>query len=154
MTSTNDSDQMNIQEDDSKKEIGGCLSLIILASLGLLIFTVLFSGGAFLYIKYENYVAKKAPQTAEEIRAEKIDKSFSSWDGSHYELTRLIKKSMHDPSSYKHVKTRHECDTYTCNSLLVRTSYRGKNLFGGTVLNRVTARVDLEGNLIEVISQQ
>ncbi len=114
---------------------------------------VLF-GGIYLYNSFHTYQEKQKPKTPEQVRAEKIEKQFSSFDGSHYKLTRLIKEAMHYPDSYEHVKTRHECDTYTCETLLVRTSYRGQNAFGATVLNRVTARVDMDGNLLEVVSQE
>jgi Na+-translocating ferredoxin:NAD+ oxidoreductase RnfG subunit len=83
-------------------------------------------------------------------RKEKVEKQFSSWDGSHPGLTRLIKKSMNDPDSYEHVETRFRDDD---NSILVITEFRGKNAFGGKVKNIVSARVDFEGNVIEVISQ-
>lgn len=86
--------------------------------------------------------------TKTETRQEKIEKHFSSWDGSHYGLTKEIKKSMHDPKSYDHVKT-----TYRDNGdhLVVTTVFRGKNLFGGVIQNSVTAKVDLNGNVIEII---
>lgn len=93
-------------------------------------------------------------KTVEEINTEKRKKSFSPWNGSHYGLTMLIKQSMHNPSSYEHISTRHEWDTYEKNSLLVRTSYRGKNVFGALVKNRVVARVDLDGNVTEIVLQE
>ena len=83
-------------------------------------------------------------------RKEKVEKQFSAWDGSHPGLTRLIKKSMNDPDSYEHVETRFRDDG---NSIFVITEFRGKNAFGGKVKNTVSARVDFEGNVIEVISQ-
>ena len=62
----------------------------------------------------------------------------------------MIKKSMNDPDSYEHVETRFRDDG---NSIFVITEFRGKNAFGGKVKNTVSARVDFEGNVIEVISQ-
>lgn len=90
------------------------------------------------------------PKTAEEIRKERLENGFSVWDGSHRGLTAIIKKSMNDPKSYEHVKT-----TYNDNGdhLIVRTTFRGKNAFGGVVLNSITAKTDLDGRVIEVIAQ-
>lgn len=90
------------------------------------------------------------PKTSEEIRKEKIEILFSAWDGSHRGLTDVIKKSMNDPSSYKHDETVYwDKGDY----LLVKMSFRGKNAFGGVVMNWVKAKVDLNGNVIEIIEQ-
>ncbi len=57
---------------------------------------------------------------------------------------------MHDPSSYKHVETFYgDYDNY----LVIETKFRGKNAFGGIVTNSIKAKVDLNGNVIEVLSQ-
>ena len=135
---------------EAKREI----DLVNLFVIAISAFLILFIGWAYLGDKYDNYVASKKPKTAHEIKEEKIEKLFSAYDGHHYGLTRMIKNAMHDPSSYDHIATRHECDTDTCNSLLVRTSYRGKNAFGAIVKGRIVARVDLEGNITEIVSQE
>lgn len=91
-----------------------------------------------------------APKTAKETRTEQIEEHFSKWDGSHRGLTNYIKKSMNDPDSYKHEKTVYfDRGDY----LLVETTFRGKNAFGALVKNSVTAKVDLNGNVIEIISK-
>ena len=41
----------------------------------------------------------------QEKKVKMIESQFSTWNGSHIELSRLIKDSMHDPSSYEHVET-------------------------------------------------
>ncbi len=57
---------------------------------------------------------------------------------------------MNDPDSYEHVETRYgDKGTY----LIVTTTFRGKNAFGGVARNTVTAKVDLEGNVLEIVSQ-
>ena len=90
------------------------------------------------------------PKTPEEARTAQIEKHFSAWDGSHNGLTKVIKESMNDPNSYEHVETRYgDKGDY----LIVTATFRGKNAFGGVVKNSVTAKVDLNGNVIEVISQ-
>ena len=88
--------------------------------------------------------------TPGDSRKEQIEKQFSSWDGSHRGLTKLIKASMNDPKSYDHVDTVYVDEG---DSLKVKTTFRGKNAFGGVVINWIWARVDFEGNVIEVISQ-
>lgn len=76
---------------------------------------------------------------------------FSIWDGSLPSLEKRIKDSMNDPSFYQHVKTVY---SDSGEYILVTTNFRGKNGFGGVVLNQVTAKVDLHGNVIGVISQE
>ncbi len=88
--------------------------------------------------------APAAPPSREEI----IQRQFSAWDGSHRNLERLIKAAMNDPDSYEHDETRYIDNGDT---LTVLTSYRGKNAFGGVVRASVTAVVDLEGNVIEIV---
>lgn len=91
-----------------------------------------------------------APRTKEETRKEQLSEHFSVWDGSHRGLTTVIRTTMHDPSSYKHVKTVYWDKG---DHLIVKTTFRGKNVFGGVVKNWVKAKVDLNGNVIEIISQ-
>lgn len=100
--------------------------------------------------------AKKQDEEAEAAVAKALDRQksiksqFSSWDGSHRNLERLIKKSMNDPDSYEHDSTSY---LDRKDHLLVQTSFRGKNAFGGVVKNTVIAIVDLNGNILEVIKQ-
>lgn len=95
---------------------------------------------------------RKAEESARlaAARKKRIESGFSSWDGSHIKLTRVIKDSMNDPKSYKHAETGW---WDMGDHLVVKTSFRGKNAFGGTVLNWVKAKCDLDGNVIEVIEQ-
>jgi len=81
-------------------------------------------------------------------RKEEIEKQFSGWDGSHFELTEYIKDNMNNPKSYEHVET-----VYVDNDdfLIVATKFRGENAFGGTVINTVRAKVDLNGNILEIL---
>jgi len=90
------------------------------------------------------------PKTPEEQRKERIEKGFSGWDGSHRALTKLIKQSMNDPDSYDHVETVYWDKK---DHLIVRTTFRGKNAFGGVVKNWVKAKCDLDGNVIGVLEQ-
>ncbi len=89
-------------------------------------------------------------KTPEEIRYEQIRKAFSSWDGSHTGLEKIIKKSMNDPSSYEHIETRYSDKG---DHLVVSSSFRGKNSFGALVKNTVVAKTDIQGNVLEIISK-
>lgn len=98
---------------------------------------------------------KKAADAAEEQRlaAERkkmIEAQFSAWDGSHRNLEKMIKNSMNDPDSYQHVETRY---WDMKDHLVVITTFRGKNAFGGVVKNSVKAKVDLNGNVLKVLEQ-
>ncbi|MEX0998399.1 MAG: hypothetical protein WD000_00340 [Thermodesulfobacteriota bacterium] len=98
--------------------------------------------------------AEEAEKAREELekqqRKEKIEKQFSAWDGSHRELTKFIQESMNDPDSYDHVETKYLDKE---DHLIVITTFRGKNAFGGTVANTVTAKVSLDGEVLEILGQ-
>ena len=105
----------------------------------------------------ENQEAERREQTEKQeaenkaARQKLIKAQFSAWDGSHSTLTKAIKKSMNDPDSYKHDETKY-IDQGAI--LLVTTSFRGKNAFGAVVRETVTAKVDLQGNVLEVIGRK
>lgn len=84
-------------------------------------------------------------------RRELIERQFSVWDGSHTGVTQAIKASMNDPKSYDHVETVFwDRGDY----LLIRTRFRGKNAFGGVILNTVNAKVDFQGNVLDIALQE
>jgi hypothetical protein len=93
---------------------------------------------------------RKANLTPEEARKEELSKLFSGWDGSLPALTSQIKNAMNDPDSYDHVETVY---WDMKDHLIVQTTFRGKNKFGGVVKNSVKAKVDLLGNVIGIIDQ-
>lgn len=91
-----------------------------------------------------------AKKSVIEARIKRLESQFSPWDGSHRSLERAIQKSMNDPDSYEHVET-----TYRDmgDSLIVSTTFRGKNGFGAVVKNTVVAQVDLDGNILSILSE-
>lgn len=102
---------------------------------------------------------KSTPPTAAEIEAQKVvkekedrkellQKSFSAWDGSHIKLEEYIKNSMNDPKSYEHVETLY---WDRGEHLIVLSKFRGKNAFGGVVLNQVRAKVGINGEVIKIL---
>lgn len=94
------------------------------------------------------YTGVKVITKEAQARIEAIKKQFSVWDGSHRELTRVIKDSMNDPGSYEHVNTTYRDSG---DHLIVTTTFRGKNAFGAIVVNTVNAKVSLSGDVIEVL---
>ena len=92
------------------------------------------------------YFSAPAPQS----REAQLKVHFSSWDGSHRGLTEVIKASMNDPNSYEHVDTVYRDKV---DHLIVTTTFRGKNKFGGVVENWIKATVDLEDNVLEILEQ-
>jgi tetratricopeptide (TPR) repeat protein len=89
-----------------------------------------------------------AEQQAKEAREKKVQGQFSSLSGAHRIFERLIKASMNDPDSYEHVETR-----YIDKGEYVRVfaTFRGKNAFGGIIIDTATADFSLSGDLLRVI---
>ncbi|WP_313473974.1 hypothetical protein [Stutzerimonas kunmingensis] len=97
-------------------------------------------------------LAKEEEQRAQAAaeRRKRVEAQFSAWDGSHRGLERLVKQSMNDPDSYEHDQTKF---VDKGDYLVVFMTFRGRNGFGGMVRNEVVANVDLNGNVLEVLSQ-
>jgi hypothetical protein len=98
----------------------------------------------------EKFEKEKQEQLAIEARKKNIDEQFSAWDGSHRNLERVIKKAMNDPDSYEHAETVYSDRE---DHLVVKTTYRGKNAFGGVVKNYVKAKVSLEGQILKILDE-
>lgn len=96
--------------------------------------------------------AKKAEEKRQEWekRIKELEQSFSTWDGSHINLTKFIKSNMNDAKSYEHVDT-----TYIdkVDHLIVTTKFRWNNAFGAKVINTITAKISIGWEIIEIISQ-
>lgn len=107
---------------------------------------------AFIWIipkDKENKSEAKSEPVKVATHKDSIDVQFSKWDGSHINLERYIKKQMNDPSSYEHDETNYwDMKTY----LVVVTSFRGKNAFGGIVKQTIKAKVDMMGNVEEIMN--
>jgi len=82
-------------------------------------------------------------------RSELINSQFSGWDGSHRELKNYITGSMNDPESYEHIETKY---VDKGDNIIIITRFRGNNAFGGKVVNTIRAKVDLQGNIIEILN--
>lgn len=57
---------------------------------------------------------------------------------------------MNDPDSYEHDETVY---WDMGDHLVVKTTYRGKNAFGGVVRNFVKAKVSLDGDILQILDQ-
>jgi hypothetical protein len=128
--------------------------------LGLIVGGIFFIG-SFLFLFYQAEGRLPFTSTADKIqvtinnpeqdRKDIIEKQFSSWDGSHRKLETIIKASMNDPANYQHVKTVYwDKKDY----IMVKTTFRGKNAFNATVTNTITAKVGIDGEIIELIENE
>lgn len=75
---------------------------------------------------------------------------FTGLDGYNLELVRLVKENLNDPDSFEHVETGFKIlDDYA----LVVMKYRAKNQFNAKVLTRVTAKINFDCQVIEIINE-
>ncbi len=98
-------------------------------------------------MELEALIAYKDDNIKKEVNKLKVNRQFSSWDGSHKNLEKYIKKNMNNPKSYEHVETKYQIND---NSITIYTKFRGTNAFNAVVTNEAIATADLEGNLLEV----
>jgi hypothetical protein len=125
-------------------------------------FIVLVLSCTYLWVKFvDEPRAAKARAEREAAQAEEARKnspeerkiarfkaSLDSWDGAPKKLKELIKKGMNDPDSFKH--DRLEVHTEAGDFLLVTEHFLGKNMYGGTVRNWAKAKLDIDGNVLQV----
>jgi len=127
---------------------GGLLGIVLLGTFALVMLVDTDSGTAAKKAVAEKK-APPPPKSAAEIRREKIERGFSGWDGSHRALERWIKKRLKDPGSYEHIETRFGDKG---DHVLVITTYRARNSFGGYTVESVTAKARIDGSLIAIVS--
>jgi len=89
----------------------------------------------------------------DKINLDTFKGNFSGWDGSYRPLEKLIKASMNDDSSYKHVETVYHLILNKDPHAIVRTTFRGTNAYGGIVKESISARVNVKtGEIISIIN--
>ena len=107
---------------------------------------------AFLFLCY--WGCNQCTQTDSTPRAltrsEKIEAQFSGLYGDHKGLREVIKTALNDPDSYEAMGSSHEDKG---DHILIVQEYTAKNAFGGRVRGRVVAKADIDGNIIEIVSQ-
>lgn len=97
------------------------------------------------------FSSDKKPKKEKQLsRQELVEKQFNGWDGSHINLTTTLKSSMNDPESYEHVKTNY---WDFGDSIVIKTTIRGKNGFGAKILKSYRAVTDIDGNIFSLTEQ-
>jgi hypothetical protein len=99
-----------------------------------------------LIMCYDPEPAYKAPPTQAELEFERVRHRFAG--GRHTNTVAIVKKAMHNPSSFEHVSTRYVIGDDM--SLIIFMTYRGTNAFGAIVTNEVKAAFDSRDNLIYI----
>jgi len=92
----------------------------------------------------------QTPKSRDDVRKEQVQAQFSSWDGSHKGLSKYIKQALKNPDSYEHIETRYDDRVV---HLVVTTTYRCVDASGKSVKKSLKATVDLNGNVIEILSK-
>ncbi|HED2958160.1 TPA: hypothetical protein R4Z85_002713 [Enterobacter hormaechei subsp. steigerwaltii] len=85
------------------------------------------------------------------INLDTFQGNFSGWDGSYRPLEKVIKASMNDDSSYKHVSTVYHLILNKDPHAIVKTTFRGTNDYGGVVKQTVAARVNVRTGEVDSI---
>jgi hypothetical protein len=101
---------------------------------------------------YKNKISDKYETTYGKITG-RIDADFkekfiSKYDGNCKPLTDYIKTKMNDADSYENVNT--SCNYIGNEQFEVIQQFRGNNAFGAKVLNKTTAIIDKNGNIISI----
>ena len=91
------------------------------------------------------------PWRFNKINLDVFQGNFSGWDGSYRPLEKLIKASMNDDSSYKHVSTVYHLILNKDPHAIVKTTFRGTNAYGGMVKQTVAARVNVRTGEVDSI---
>jgi cytoskeletal protein RodZ len=99
--------------------------------------------------QYQQEQIAEAVQLAEDFIENQFKSNFSRYDGRHIMLEILVKEQIHDPRSFKHVKTK---VAKLESGYEITMHYRGKNAFGATVMNWIKATCDDGGNLTGIVS--
>ncbi len=73
---------------------------------------------------------------------------FSSWDGRHHNLAKMVKDGLLDSSTFKHIESRYS-DSY---SAYMR--YSALSRFGLTVIKEITVQSDPDCNILRIIKER
>lgn len=133
---------------EQRKEAGSAAAPTLVKVLtGALFLTVIF----FLVLLLKTCGGSdKPPLTAEQKHQKQLEAQFSSLTGEHRNLAYVLQKSMNDPDSYEHVKTNY-WDMQ--DSIVLKTTIRGKNGFGAKVVKTYRAVSDMEGNIRNITEE-
>lgn len=96
-------------------------------------------GGLILIVGLLSAMYGQVTKPVEQVRAEQVQELFFA-DGRNYQVIEAVKKSMNDPDSFEHIETQHV--DKGSGDVAVTMMFRGKNAFGGKVVNRAVAMVN------------
>ena len=82
-----------------------------------------------------------------------VRRCFSSLNGSHPDLVRAVRDSLHDPASFQHYGTVLAGQDGSQQRAVMMT-YRARNLMGGTVTSRASAWIFPPNCGLNIISLQ
>ena len=102
-------------------------------------------GGLILIVGLLSAMYGQVTKPVEQVRAEQVQELFFA-DGQNYQVVQAVKKSMNDPDSFEHIETRH-VDNGT-GDVAITMMFRGKNAFGGKVINRAVAMVNPQSGTV------
>lgn len=89
----------------------------------------------------------------DKINLDTFKGNFSGWDGSYRPLEKMIKASMNDDSSYKHVETVYHLILNKDPHAIVKTTFRGTNAYGAVVKESISARIDVKtGEVVSILN--
>ena len=140
---------------DSKKK-SKVKTIVIISIAAILLFSCMLSTliPAIGRVTSDSKDSKRNTTTSssskELTRDEKIKKLFHWYDASHTNSINIIKKSLHNPDSFELVDT---VFWDMQNHLIVKTTYRAENGFGATRTNWVKTKIDMDGDVLQVIEQ-
>lgn len=103
---------------------------------------VVFAGGLLYYA-----LQPKTERVKLDPRERMIQNQFSQWDGSHVQLVKTVKATLHDPKSFEHVSTKY---WDRGDDIKITMVCRAKNGFGALRTTTYVATADLNGNLTDV----
>lgn len=154
LVTKNDNTLLEVDEQDANKILGiepekkipwyNYLFIFVL----LTVFVGWCNSGSDEDIEQPKVEIKYTPAQRDSLaRIDSIKSQFSTWDGSHNAIAKLVKNSLHDPGSYKHVQTNY---WDMKDHLVIKMKYRANNAFGAKVLQGVYAKVGIDGRILEI----
>ena len=102
-------------------------------------------GGLILIVVVLSVIFGESNKSVEQIRDEQVQELFFA-DGQNYQVVQAVKKSMNDPDSFEHIETKHVDNG--SGDVAITMMFRGKNAFGGKVVNRAVAMVSPESGAV------
>lgn len=102
-------------------------------------------GGLILVVGILSAMYGQVTKPVEQVRAEQVQELFFA-DGRNYQVIQAVKKSMNDPDSFEHIETQHV--DQGSGDVAITMMFRGKNAFGGKVVNKAVAMVNPESGAV------